>query len=390
MKKALFQRVDVQVTILIVILVAFSSFLIFFLDYSMSYAEMIQVLARNANALEEYVEENLDVAVFHDIQTKEDMADVAYINAYALLNEARSISGTKYLYTATWNDAGELIYHIDGLPQRDPDFRNVGDLIEPEFQEPLLKALNGETVMPDDIFSTEWGNVYVTYYPLENAKGEVVAALGIEFAADSQFAAYEKIRTRTTLAIIIICSLSAIIAHGLFRRISNPHFKDIYNTDSLTKLKNRNAFDTDVANSIQRKVLNGVILVITDLNGLKPVNDKLGHKLGDFYIESCAKSLIVPGFEDCIAYRIGGDEFATILPATYVNSVSEYISCVKQQLRTICEDSIPTASVSMGYAICNGTNLAAWEKVQHDADHEMYLDKRAFYEANKDLNSRRD
>ncbi len=390
MKKKLLQRVDFQVTILIVILVALSSILIFFLDYSMSYSEMIKVLDRNATALKSYVDEHLDDSVFSDIQEKADMTSPAYVEAYNLLNEARSISGTKYLYTATTNDNGDLIYHIDGLPQRDNDFRNVGDLIEPEFQEPLLSALSGEVVMPDDILETEWGNVYVAYYPLHNDQGDVVAALGIEFPADSQATAYDLIRTRSTLAIFIFCTLSGFVAHFLFRRISNPHFKDIYNTDSLTQLKNRNAFDTDISNSIQRKALNGVVLVITDLNGLKPVNDKQGHKAGDFYISACAKALVVPGFEDCIPYRIGGDEFATVIPVKHGNNVVQYIELVKKQLITICEDTIPTASVSMGYATCSGTTLSDWETVQKEADHQMYLDKRAFYENNQTLNTRRD
>ncbi len=389
MLKRVLQRVDTQVTILIVIMVALSGCVIYTLVYSMSYKEMINMLSQNVNSLATHIDESLNMDVFSKVTTKEDMSEDIYTEAHIYLDKIRTISEIKYLYTATKNENGDLIYHIDGLPYDDPEFRNVGDLIESDFIEPLSKALQNNIVMPDDILETPWGSVFVAYYPLHDEEGNVVAALGIEFPAERQYNVYEDIRLFVTIVLFIICFLTGIVSRILFQRISNPHFRDIYNTDSLTKLKNRSAFDTDIHNGIHRQKLNGIILVITDLNGLKPVNDKFGHKMGDFYIESCAKALLVESMDYCIVYRIGGDEFATIIPAVHSSKVEEYIEIVQEQLIKICESALPSASVSMGYAECEGTSLSAWEKVLKDADEAMYNNKRAYYEKNKALNERK-
>ncbi len=389
MPKKLLQRVYVQVAILVVTMIAFTGILIFYLTYSMSYREMINMLESNVNTLALHIEDNLNTDIFTEIKTKEDMSRQSYDEAHIFLDTIRTMSKIKYLYTATLNDTGDLVYHVDGLPYGDADFRNVGDLIDVEFQAPLLAALNNEIVMHEDILNTEWGNVFVAYYPLHDSNGNVVAALGIEFPADNQHKAFQNIRLVVSLVMIIICIISGYLARYLFTRISNPYFKDLYNTDSLTKLKNRAAFDTDVYNDIQRHRLKGVVLVITDLNGLKPVNDKYGHKMGDFYINACATALIIEKMNYCIVYRIGGDEFATLIPSEYSSNADSYIELVRKKLSILCNDLIPPASVSMGYAVCSGVTLEAWEKTYQKADEAMYLDKREYYKKHKSLDGRK-
>lgn len=73
---------------------------------------------------------------------------------------------------------------VDGLPEDADDFRYPGDAIEPEIQSELERALSGETVLPEKILDTDWGNIFIAYYPLYNESGEVIGALGIEVAGD--------------------------------------------------------------------------------------------------------------------------------------------------------------------------------------------------------------
>ncbi len=389
MSKKFSSRVDVQVAVFVALIIAFCGVIISIIVFSISYSEMINVLKQSAWSIDLYIDEQIDADIFTDIKTREDMVGEQYEQAYTLLNEVRDISGAKYLYTAAVNDKGELIYHVDGLPVEDVDFRYVGDLIEPEFQESLREALTGVEILPEKILSTEWGHVYVAYFPLHDKNGNVVSALGIEFYADSQYDSFNKIGAHALIAIVVTCILAGLVSHKIFKRISNPHYKDIYNTDSLTKIKNRNAFDTDVHNIIQKSAIKNIILVLTDLNGLKSVNDKFGHKMGDFYIEACAKALVVENFENFVVYRIGGDEFATIMPPVHTDIVEEYIKTVKQNLVEICGEKIPMASVAMGYAVCEGSEIEDWEKTQQIADKFMYADKKRYYEQNRSQDMRR-
>ncbi|ANJ66629.1 hypothetical protein A9404_03865 [Halothiobacillus diazotrophicus] len=88
--------------------------------------------------------------------------------------------------------------------------------------------------------------------------------------------------------------------------------------DPLTCLKNRRAFDSELAREQARFVRYGIksSLVIFDLNGFKAINDTWGHDIGDRLLSLFATGLQQMLRETDHAYRFGGDEFAAILPAT--------------------------------------------------------------------------
>ena len=119
-----------------------------------------------------------------EIDSKEDMNKECYQELKERMEEIRDIGDLRYLYTAKRNDEGTLVYVVGGLPEDADDFRYPGDAIEPEIQSELERALSGETVLPEKILDTDWGNIFIAYYPLHNESGEVVGALGIEVAAD--------------------------------------------------------------------------------------------------------------------------------------------------------------------------------------------------------------
>ena len=94
------------------------------------------------------------------------MQKESYQTLKEVLEEIRELGDLRYLYTAKRSDAGDLVYVVDGLPDSANDFRYPGDLIEPEIQDELTRALGGETVLPDKILDTDWGNIFIAYYPL--------------------------------------------------------------------------------------------------------------------------------------------------------------------------------------------------------------------------------
>lgn len=90
---------------------------------------------------------------------------------------------------------------------------------------------------------------------------------------------------------------------------------EIVNTDPLTGVKSKHAFLTMVREE-DGKIIGGkegeFAVVVCDVNGLKHVNDTLGHKAGDEYI--CAASeMICDIFKRSAVYRLGGDEFVAVL-----------------------------------------------------------------------------
>jgi diguanylate cyclase (GGDEF)-like protein len=87
-------------------------------------------------------------------------------------------------------------------------------------------------------------------------------------------------------------------------------------TDPLTGLRNHRAFHEDIARELQRVGRTGVplALVLLDLDDLKAVNDTHGHQAGDERLQALADAIRATGRGADLAYRVGGDEFAVILP----------------------------------------------------------------------------
>lgn len=91
--------------------------------------------------------------------------------------------------------------------------------------------------------------------------------------------------------------------------------REMANRDALTGVKSKHAFveaEEQWNARIARGEAGGMAIVFCDLNGLKAVNDTLGHKAGDQYIKDACMA-ICRAFQHSPVFRIGGDEFVAIL-----------------------------------------------------------------------------
>ena len=89
-------------------------------------------------------------------------------------------------------------------------------------------------------------------------------------------------------------------------------------TDALTGLYNRRLFDEYLEKELTRAKRYGqqLAIAILDLHKLKEVNDRLGHLQGDHVLQIAATTLRTTLRASDFAFRIGGDEFALLLPET--------------------------------------------------------------------------
>jgi diguanylate cyclase (GGDEF)-like protein len=87
--------------------------------------------------------------------------------------------------------------------------------------------------------------------------------------------------------------------------------------DALTGVMNRRSFEADAARELGRVLRHGgrFSLAMLDLDGLKVINDTLGHAVGDARLQMLGMALRTSTRREDTAYRIGGDEFAVLLPA---------------------------------------------------------------------------
>ena len=139
--------------------------------------------------------------------------------------------------------------------------------------------------------------------------------------------------------------------------------------DHLTGLYNRHYLETALTKNDYKKYLPLTIMVI-DVNGLKLTNDAFGHQAGDKIIKVTSDILKEVCREKDVIARVGGDEFAIIMPNTY----SEEAKKIKEN---IIEKSNNTKlksgviSLAVGYAVRKHISKAI-STIFKEADNQMY------------------
>lgn len=371
-------RVDMQVSILICTVVAVSCFIMFFFCYVLTYDDMINSLQERVLSISHYLNEAIDEAAFLELDEVADEQGELYAGLQRELNHIRRTTGVMYLYTAKQADDGRYIYLIDGLPLDSEDFRHVGDLIEPEIIPDIRRALAGEEVMPGDIKETSWGYIFISYMPVY-AGDEVIGVVGIEFEAGHQYHTFLLIKILTPLVVIFTCLGACLVAVRVFKRISNPFYQDLANTDMLTGMKNRNAFETDMSNLARMGRMEGICILSYDLDYLKQVNDTLGHRRGDDYIRSGCKLFIQCMRGNYVPYRVGGDEFAAVAMDMDEATVRSIMMEIDEKMAAFAaedRDLGESPSLSAGYAFYDRNLDKSLFDTMERADEAMYENKK--------------
>lgn len=369
------RRVDIQVSIFMAVVVLVTTLGTFGLSYYITYTDMIASLRERVDAIYTLLEDKLDKTTFENVNTPADMELQSYKNTQNLLHFVRNSTGVMYLYTAKQTAAGELVYLVDGL-SREEDFRYPGDVLEPEIEGAMLRALAGETVLPDHIQNTDWGKIFITYLPIHNADGTVAGVVGIEFEAEHQFDTYRTLLIAAPVCILLLCVASVAFALLFFRRISNPNYQDMANTDQLTGLKSRNAFEVDLQNRSVRSTRQGAGVLTVDLDYLKKVNDVLGHTVGDEYIRIAAQALRDALKGKAILYRVGGDEFVALFEQADNAQLERETKAVQECFEVLRPDWPVPTSLSIGGAVFNPTLDVDLACTYRRADAVMYEAKR--------------
>lgn len=142
--------------------------------------------------------------------------------------------------------------------------------------------------------------------------------------------------------------------------------------DQLTNLKNRRYYEESLIKLDQPKHL-PLTLIMGDLNGLKLVNDSLGHSAGDELLIKAANAIISSCRSNDIVARIGGDEFVIILPHTDEHQAEKIIKQIKKNTAQAKVGAIDV-SISFGYATKkNPQTLLA--QILKKAEDSMYHNK---------------
>lgn len=154
---------------------------------------------------------------------------------------------------------------------------------------------------------------------------------------------------------------------------ANLHLAQLATTDSLTGILNRRAFEerinTEFSNASRKR--RALSILIMDVDDFKYRNDQFGHAAGDAALRQVGEVLqkVVRAVDS--AARIGGEEFAVILPEATLEQASMIASRVQDLLGSKGDEDLPRITLSIGIACLNATTTN-WESMVSQADGAMY------------------
>jgi diguanylate cyclase (GGDEF)-like protein len=165
------------------------------------------------------------------------------------------------------------------------------------------------------------------------------------------------------------------------RRALQAQLERLAHHDSLTDLFNRHHFGGELvrAADVVRRYGRDATLMILDLDRMKPVNDEHGHRCGDALLCAVADVLRRELRASDVAARMGGDEFAVLLPETDTAAATTVAQRVLEHIRACRvpshDGALPAWTTgSIGIA---ALHPAASDRALADADTAMYAAKRA-------------
>ena len=222
-----------------------------------------------------------------------------------------------------------------------------------------------------------------SYY---TAAGIAKESVGI---VESQVTMIQTVTTRSIIVVVFVFILSLAILVNNYTLMSKKaehserqlgQVKNLAYTDTLTGVKSKLAY-TETEEEINERIASGheapFSVAVCDVNGLKHINDTLGHKAGDECIKDAAE-MICKLFTHSPVYRIGGDEFVVILSDTdYLNR-----SVIMKEMHDLSAVHIKTGEVVVSAGISDYEPGATknLKSIFEKADALMYEEKKLLKE----------
>jgi diguanylate cyclase (GGDEF)-like protein len=174
----------------------------------------------------------------------------------------------------------------------------------------------------------------------------------------------------------------AVLQSRIEQKLLHLKLEKQAHSDSLTGLFNRMYYEQNYlrlrAKNHTKKLDFSVIMI--DVNGLKPVNDEIGHAAGDSLIKCVSNILLDTLRESDIVARTGGDEFTVLMEETDSSQCAPLVERITSRSgqKTLTFDQTQIlVSYSVGYA---SSDQDEPDSLYEIADERMYKEKERYYQ----------
>lgn len=315
----------------------------------------------------------------HDLKVLQAFAAqaaVALVNARLFAEQERSRRDLKELYDASQELMGVLDRRriFSSLLTRSRSLTGAAAAAVVLFEEaaPAVRLQHG-------------------FSPAEITEIEAVARRqkiteGTEFPlANGKNVQWVPLWARTTLEGLLAVGLPpdpsrarALLAHVAAQcslALHNARLYEMAITDELTQVYQRRYYEMVLGDLVAKKEPFGLILI--DLNEFKKINDTLGHAVGDRVLKAVGREMKRCLRASDLPARIGGDEFAVILPGETTDNIARVVEKLRAAFESVVIEtpgqSAPRVWGSFGYGFSREGDLAALKEL---ADQRLYEDKR--------------
>ncbi|VBB07650.1 nucleotide cyclase [Lucifera butyrica] len=240
-------------------------------------------------------------------------------------------------------------------------------IISPSLYQELIEK--GE-IEPSGATAIDWLGV-----PLKTAANKVIGVLSVQtYTEGVRYTQYEA---------DILNFVSNQIGMAIERKQAEEQLRFLSLHDNLTGLYNRTYFEKKL-DRLNNNIA-PLSIIVCDVDGLKLMNDTLGHAAGDRMLIAAAEIIRKSLPEQYVAARIGGDEIAILLPGADEPAAENICRSIRHKMAQYNKNhnGIPL-SLSLGYAVRTGSCPSVRELFQ-EADNHMYREKLLRSQRNRSL-----
>ncbi|HZU13084.1 MAG TPA: sensor domain-containing diguanylate cyclase [Chloroflexota bacterium] len=206
--------------------------------------------------------------------------------------------------------------------------------------------------------------------PLQDRGGRTIGVVSMDEPDDGRYPGLERIQVLELFAGACAVAVEQARLYDEVQRLAA--------TDPLTGLQNRRAFEDALhrAWAQSARAAREFCLLYCDLDGLKHLNDALGHEAGDLILQAVAVSLRSRLRDGDLAARIGGDEFVILLPDTDADGAAVVAEDVRGAVASLQLPAIPPEiELSLSVGVAGSCAAGSPGDLVQQADKALYAAK---------------
>jgi diguanylate cyclase (GGDEF)-like protein len=251
------------------------------------------------------------------------------------------------------------LIHTVGLD--DDQVAEFGRQVGPSVKASASAAGRAESRV-DRISGHEWNALRAQL----RVRGRTVGMMGVGTIADRVFNASD---------MLFMAAVADQVAIALDRA---RQFSSEARTDHLTGLANRREFERVMEREVAlaERHSRRLSVMMIDLDNLKRINDRQGHRAGDAALKLVAQQVqrVVRASDVCA--RVGGDEFAVAMPETNIERARDVASRLRASIHQMSLSSKSPEPVEVSAGVAAWRPGQDWQAVYQLADADLYEDKR--------------